>query len=176
MKISQPRVGETHKKTITLTDPGREQIQAFADNHNMTFSAAIETLALVGMEADLTVLLVPLLQETVDKALQRNFNRLAKLSLLAAAEAAMAHDLATMMTLQMVRQEAMAKPEGFEQRMLVSYDPANTLHARIRAIYSDMRRAARERQQRLLKRPLRDLIQTFAGLPDDAAQGQGEGT
>ena len=172
MKNINPRVGETHKKTITLTDAGREQIQTYADSHNMSFSAAIETLALLGMEADLTVLLVPLLQETVDKALQRNFNRLAKLSLLGAAEAAMAHDLVTIMTLQMVRQEAMTHSESFEQRMLVSYDPTHSLDARIRAVYDDMRRVARERQQRILKRPLRDLVLQFVEHPQPENAGE----
>jgi hypothetical protein len=49
------------KNMISLSDHGRAQIQAFADAHNMTFSAAIESLALIGMNADLTALLVPLL-------------------------------------------------------------------------------------------------------------------
>ncbi|MBK7178366.1 MAG: hypothetical protein IPH82_14470 [Chloroflexi bacterium] len=116
----------------------------------MTFSAAIETLALIGMKADLTTLLVPLLQDVVDKTLQRNFNRLAKLSLLAAAEAAMAHDLSTMLLLQVVRLEAVKHPQDFENRLGVSYAPDDTLDARIRAIYDEMRGLARKRQQRVL--------------------------
>lgn len=162
MKNIKPRVGETHNKTITLTDAGREQIQTYASTHNMSFSAAIETLALLGMEADLTVLLVPLLKETVEKALQRNFNRLAKLSLLGAAEAAMTHDLATMLLLQVVRQEAVRHPADFEVRMGVSYEPADQPDARIRALYDHMRQIARQRQQRLLKRPLADLVADLA--------------
>ncbi len=65
---------------ITLTKTGREQIQQFADAHGMKFSATIETLALIGMKADLTALLIPLLRKVVDKVMQRNFNRIAKLS------------------------------------------------------------------------------------------------
>jgi len=106
MLNTQKRYGHTAKKMITLTHEGRQQIQQFADAHDMNFSATIETLALIGMKADLTDLLIPLLREIVSKAIQRNFNRIAKLSLLGAAEAAMAHDLITMILLQLVRQQA----------------------------------------------------------------------
>ncbi|MCL4265204.1 MAG: hypothetical protein KJ069_18455 [Anaerolineae bacterium] len=159
---TQQRYGHTGKKMITLTHEGREQIQTFADAHGMNFSAAIETLALIGMKADLTALLIPLLREVVDKAMQRNFNRLAKLSLLAAAEATMAHDLTTMLLLQVVRQEAARHPADFETRMGVSYDPADQPDARIRSLYDHIRHIARQRQQRLLKRPLAQLVTELA--------------
>jgi hypothetical protein len=168
---AQSRYGKTQRKTVTLTKKGHGQIHAFAQAHEMSFSAAIETLALIGMKADLTTLLVPLLQDVVDKTLQRNFNRLAKLSLLAAAEAAMAHDLSTMLLLQTVRQEAVRHPQDFENRLGVSYAPDDTLDARIRAIYDEMRGLARKRQQRVLKRPLQDIITRLQDTPSDATQG-----
>ena len=154
----QERSGSTRKKTITLTDAGREQIQAFAKKHQMTFSAAIETLALIGMEADLTTLLIPLIHSSVEKGMQRQFNRIAKLGLLAAAEAAMAHDLATMLLLQLIRQEAVANPTDFE-KVLEVYQGDNSLRdGRIRAISQEMRTLARGRQRALLKKPLRELV------------------
>ena len=171
MLNAHSRYGKTQRKTVTLTKKGHGQIHAFAQSHQMTFSAAIETLALIGMKADLTILLVPLLQDVVDKTLQRNFNRLAKLSLLAAAEAAMAHDLSTMLLLQVVRSEAVKHPQDFENRLGVSYAPDDTLDARIRAIYEEMRGLARKRQQRVLKRPLQDIITRLQDTPSDANQG-----
>jgi hypothetical protein len=168
---TQSRYGKTQRKTVTLTKKGHGQIHAFAQSHQMTFSAAIETLALIGMKADLTTLLVPLLQDVVDKTLQRNFNRLAKLSLLAAAEAAMAHDLSTMLLLQVVRLEAVQHPQDFENRLGVSYAPDDMLDARIRAIYDEMRGLARQRQQRVLKRPLQDIITRLQDTSSDAVQG-----
>ncbi len=154
----QNRSGTTRKKTITLTDAGREQIQTFANSHQMTFSAAIETLALIGMEADLTALLIPLIDNSVEKGMKRNFNRMAKLTILAAAEAAMAHDLTTMLLLQTVRQEAVRHPEDFEIRIPVSHDREESLDARIREMYNRMRRLARQRQRRLLQKSLQDLL------------------
>ena len=143
---AQPRYGHTAKKMITLTHEGRQQIQQFADAHDMNFSATIESLALIGMKADLTNLLIPLLRETVNKAIQRNFNRIAKLSLLGAAEAAMAHDLTTIILLQVVRQQAANYPEDFVDRMVVSRDPNDALDSQIRAFYKEMRESARKRQ------------------------------
>jgi hypothetical protein len=155
---TQNRYGNTGKKMITLTHEGREQIQQFADAHGMNFSATIESLALIGMQADLTALLIPLLREVTDKAIQRNFNRLAKLSLIGAAEAAMAHDLVTMMLMQLIRLEAYNNPENFEDRLMVSFEPEDLLDGRIRKAYADMRGGAITRQQRILKTPLADLV------------------
>ena len=159
----QHRSGTTRKKTITLTDAGREQIQTFATAHQITFSAAIETLALIGMEADLSALLVPLINNSVEKGMQRQFNRIAKLTILSAAEAAMAHDLTTMMLLQLVRHEAAEHPVDFEEVMQVDHTDRTTLDGRIRAFYQEMRQLARQRQQRLLKQSLRDILSRLDG-------------
>jgi hypothetical protein len=170
----QDRSGSTRKKTITLTDAGREQIQAFADTHQMTFSAAIETLALIGMDADLTALLIPLIDNSVAKGLQRQFNRIAKLGLLAAAESAMAHDLTTMILLQLIRQEAIAHPADFEKVMQVSHEAAETRDGRIRIIYQEMRDLARTRQRAILKKPLRELVTQLGGEALDIASTEEE--
>ncbi len=159
----QERSGSTRKKTITLTDAGREQIQAFAQTHQMTFSATIETLALIGMEAELTALLIPLIHSSVERGMQRQFNRIAKLGLLAAAEAAMAHDLSTMLLLQQIRQEAVRHPQNFEEIMEVGQGDRTTQDGRIRAVYKDMRTVARGRQRALLKKPLRELVFQLQG-------------
>jgi hypothetical protein len=168
MLNAQKRYGRTQKKMISLTDDGRAQIQAFAEAHNMTFSAAIESLALIGMKADLTALLVPLLRDIVAKTIERNFNRMAKLGLIAAAEAAMAHDISSMLMMQTIRQEAVRQPADFEERMLVSYDPQDKLDARIRALYREARQLAQERRQRLLKKPLQELVSRLATGGEEA--------
>ncbi|MCA9936741.1 MAG: hypothetical protein KC415_22555, partial [Anaerolineales bacterium] len=140
-----------------------------------TFSAAIETLALIGMEADLTALLIPLIDNSVEKGLKRNFNRLAKLTILAAAESAMAHDLTTMLLLQTVRQEAVRHPQDFETRIPVSLDRKKQLDARIRGMYNQMRQLARQRQQKLLQQSLRDLLNRLDGNELDIANSEKEG-
>jgi hypothetical protein len=162
MLDTHKRYGNTAKKMITLTHEGREQLQQFADAHGMSFSAAIETLALMGMKADLTVVLIPLLQEVVQAGLKRSFNRLVKLSATAAAESAMAHDLVAMLLLQIVRQEAVRHPQDFESRIPVSDDPEEPLDFRIWEMYNQMRQMACTRKQRLLRQPLSQLLAEYA--------------
>jgi len=157
------RYGNTRKKNLTLTLESHDQINTYAQAHGLTFSTAIETLALMGMEADISSLLIPLINDSVKKGLERHFNRMAKLSLLAAAEAAMAHDLVTMMLLQLVRHEAASHPANFEEVMQVSHESDETLDGRIRAFYGEMRHLARNRQRRLLKKPLRELMAHLDG-------------
>lgn len=170
MKPEPKRYGHTRKKLVSLTVDGRERIQAYADTHKLSFSASIEALALIGLETDFAAAVTPLLRETVQKALQRQFNRMAKLGLLAAAEAAMAHELVTILLLQHLRQEAVRFPQDFESRMAVSRDPAQTLDFRIREIYDRMRRLAKTRQQRILATPLRELLASYA--PAAAQDGE----
>jgi hypothetical protein len=168
MLNAQTRYGRTNKKMISLTDEGRAQLQQYADVHGMTFSAAIETLALMGMEADLAKLLVPLLRDVVNKAIQRNFNRLAKLSLIGAAEAAMAHDLASLLMMQFTRSIAIMNPDDFESQMQISYEPEDLLDARIRRTHREICKVARNRQQRVLKTSLQALVEQLS-LPVDEA-------
>lgn len=166
---TQTRYGNTRKKNLTLTEAGHDQIETYAQAHGLSFSAAIETLALIGMEADLSALLIPLINTSVEKGMQRHFNRMAKLAILAAAEAAMAHDLTTMLLLQMVRQEAVRHPDDFEARIPVSHDKGEPLDARIREMYNQMRHLARQRQRRLLQQSLRDLLARLDGEELDIA-------
>jgi len=156
------RYRNTRKKTISLTNEGHDQLKQYADVHGLSFSAAIETLSLVGMKADLTQLLVPLLNDIVAAGLARNFNRLAKLSIQAAAESAMTHDLTAMLLLQLIRQEAERHPADFEDRFAVSHDPTLQPDFRIREVYNHMRHMARKRQKRLMSQPLQQLLEQYA--------------
>lgn len=172
----QTRYGNTRKKNLTLTEEGHDQIETYAQAHDLTFSAAIEALALIGMKADLSALLIPLINTSVEKGMTRHFNRMAKLTILAAAEAAMAHDLTTMLLLQTVRQEAVHHPDDFESRIPVSRDREGTLDARIRKMYNQMRHVARQRQRRLLQQSLRDLLARLDGEELDIADSDEAGS
>jgi len=155
---TQKRYGQTAKKLITLTHEGREQLQQFADDKGLSFSATIESLALIGLKADLTTLLIPLLREVVEDSVRRQVKRLVKLSALSAAESTMAHNLSTMLLLQFVRQEAMAHPRDFEARLPVSTDPEDKMDFRIREIYNRLRQSAVQRKKRLIKQPVQELL------------------
>lgn len=168
------RYGNTRKKTLSLTHEGHDQIKKYAKAHGLSFSASIETLALIGMKADLTQLLVPLLNDIVAKGLARNFNRLAKLSIQAAAESTMAHDLTAMLLLQLIRQEAEQHPQDFEERLAVSHDPTDHHDFRIREVYNHFRHLARKRQKRLMSQPLKQLLADYAQPVPAAAENAPE--
>ncbi len=164
------RYRNTRKKTISLTNEGHDQLKQYADAHGLSFSAAIETLSLVGMKADLTQLLVPLLNDIVAAGLARNFNRLAKLTIQAAAESAKTHDLTSMLLLQFIRQEAERHPEDFEDHLAISHDPTVQPDFRIREVYNHIRHLARKRQKRLMSQPLLQLLAQYAQA-EPAAEG-----
>ena len=104
--------------------------------------------------------------------MQRQFNRIAKLGLLAAAEAAMAHDLTTMLLLQQIRQEAVNHPQDFEKIMEVGQGDRTTQDGRIRAVYKDVRTVARDRQRALLRKPLRQLVAQLQGEAVDVISAE----
>ena len=161
--------------SISCGDAGREAASTAATDQESSMQQRLNKYTTFRLEADLSALLIPLINSSVEKGMQRNFNRMAKLTMMAAAESAMAHDLTTMLLLQTVRQEAVRYPEDFEARMPVSLDKKETLDARIRALYNQMRRLARQRQRRLLKQPLRDLLTQLDGHSLDIVAVDEEG-
>lgn len=98
----------------------------YADGHDMSFSATVESLALIGMEDDLTKLSIALLGKVIRKALQPNLNRMVKLGLRDVAESAMAHDPDAMLLLQVVGLEAYRQADGFEDPMSSSRNTLTT--------------------------------------------------
>jgi hypothetical protein len=79
-----------------------------------------------------------------------------------------------MLLLQTIRQEAVRHSEDFETRLPVSRDKKDTLDSRIRDMYNQMRRLARQRQRRLLKRSLRELLAQLDGESLDIAAANEE--
>jgi|GEM_PF-3892233 len=61
----------TSRKSIRLTDDGRSQIQAWADEQGVSFSAAIESLSLLGMGEPAVVAFAPLMVSAVRFEIQR---------------------------------------------------------------------------------------------------------
>jgi hypothetical protein len=78
---------DTVRKHIRLRPEARDRIQAWANKNQTSFSAAIEGLALAGMENATLESIASFLVLTVDRAFMRNFNRFAKLVVHAGLEA-----------------------------------------------------------------------------------------
>src|SRR6266540_4215129 len=61
-------------KTVWLTDEGRAQVQAWAEAQGVSFSAAIETLARVGLGQAPAEAFAPALVSTVRREIQQQFH------------------------------------------------------------------------------------------------------
>lgn len=147
------RLSATRPKSITLTDPGREKIQAFADEQGLNFSAAIETLALRGLDDGEMHYLVPALRAVTLQGVRLAFNRMASLLSDIAVEAAAARTMSDAVMLQLIRETAVAYPDDFKDRMVVLPGAGrNRMNGRIRAFHDDVKADVEEEAVRRLQK------------------------
>ena len=151
------RYGVTRKKHISITVDGHERIDTWARSQGISFSAAIETLALMGLSSDGATTFPVLTRDLLERIVGRQFNRFAKLLSLAAISAEAASLKTDVLLLQVVRQEAEAAPERFRETMTVSTDTEDTLAAQIRELRDQIRATAHQKAVQNLKTPLRQM-------------------
>jgi hypothetical protein len=82
-----PRRQHTTRKHIRLTHEGQAAVQAWADQRGISFSAAVETLARVGLGQSIDEAIAPALVSVVRHEVQRQMHRLASLMAANAIEA-----------------------------------------------------------------------------------------
>jgi hypothetical protein len=164
-----PRRKGTVRKQIRMTTHGLEQVQAWADANNSSYSAAIESLALIGLEDDIAHVLVPLILSVVSRTVERALDRYAKLTAFAAIQAGTAGRLTNALLLQAIRQQAQAAPEHFEAAMQVRRGDG-PLAGRILALHKQLHDRARYDTVRRLKQPLAEIEAVLASAEegDDA--------
>ena len=150
----QARYGRTEKKTITLTTEGIEQIQAWAERHGLYFSVAIESLALMGLQQQTAETLPRLVANMLERIVNRQFNRFAKLLSLTAIAAEEANWKSDVLLLQHIWREARADPERFVENMSVSAGGQDEPAATARRLRNELRNDAHEAAVQRLKKPL----------------------
>ncbi len=148
------RYGVTRRTHISVTHTAYDQIQTWADEQGISFSAAMESLALIGLGQDTAVQLPLLINSLLERLVKGQFNRFAKLLSLAVLSSEEANVKADMMLLKLIRQEAQANPSHFVPSMRVSTDPPNQPAMQIRKLREGMQRHAQEAALKRLKRPL----------------------
>ena len=91
-----PRKGgvQTGRKQIWLTEDGRQAIQAWATVQHISFSAAIETLAQLGLHEAPEDAVAPALISVVRREIAQQLHRLASLTAATALDAGIAARLA----------------------------------------------------------------------------------
>lgn len=85
----------TQKRNVRLTDEGIAAIQAWADEHSLSFSAALETAALLGIKENPTEALAPALMSLVKTTIRGEYERLIRLQLYGIIEAGFASRMAS---------------------------------------------------------------------------------
>ena len=148
------RYGVTRRTHVSVTHVAYDQIQAWADQQGVSFSAAMESLALMGLGQETAELLPLLIRGLMERLLAQQFNRFAKLLSLAALSAEEANNKMDTMLLNLIRQEAAADPARFVTNMSVSSDPQNQTAVQIRKLRDEMRRNAQAASLKRLKRQL----------------------
>lgn len=156
------RPDKTYSKHIMLTEFGREKIEAWAQANELNFSAAIETLALMGLDDERSSYAIPALRATTLQGIRLTFNRMARLLSDIAMESAAARTMAEGIMLQLVREQAAHYPDDFETVMRIARDGRDPSHRRIRAFHDDIKATVEQTALRRLKRPVSQVQELLA--------------
>jgi hypothetical protein len=148
------RYGITRRTHISVTHPAYDLIQAWAETHGLSFSAALESLALIGLGQETAEQLPLLISSLLDRLLARQFNRFAKLLSLAVLSSEETNVKVDTLLLNLIRQEALADPAQFVQNMSVSTDPHDQTSLQIRQLREGMKSHAQAAALKRLKQPL----------------------
>lgn len=162
----QARYGKTEKKTVTLTHEAIDSIQAYADRHGLYFSVAIESLALLGLGQATAETLPRLVANLLERTLNWQFNRFAKLLAQAVIAAEEVNYKAGVLLLQTIWREARLDPHHFIENMQVSTNPQAKPDALARQIRDEICTSAHDEAISRLKKP---LAENGILLPKEAA-------
>lgn len=165
------RPDKTYPKHIMLTVFGREKIEAWAEANGLNFSAAIETLALMGLDDERSSYAIPALRATTLQGIRLSFNRIARLLSDIAIEAAASRTISEGIMLQLIRELAVEHPDDFVDMMNISRDGRNQAHTRIRAFHDDITHSAEQKAIRRLKKSVSRVQELFAGDEEEVMHG-----
>ena len=150
----EDRYGKTERKHVTLTAEAVESVQAYADRHGLYFSVAVETLALMGLGNSTAETLPRLVANLLERAINWQFNRFAKLLSLAVISAEEANYKADVLLLQTIWREARLDPDNFLENMQVSADPNDRPDVLARQVRDELSADVHEAAVARLKKPL----------------------
>ena len=151
----------TGRKHISLTLPGEEKIQTWADAQGLTFSAAIEALALKALEEEMneqTQWQFGVMRQYALKTLKAGFDRLARLLLVVVYDVRYCKLLLETITLQIVRQTAELHPRDFDEVMQVSTDRRKSPDAQIRQTYTEWKEWVQMESKRDVRKAIRQAL------------------
>lgn len=159
-KTKELRLESTNRKQVRLTVQGEAQIQGWATEQGLTFSAAIEALALKALEEwdEEAQWQLGVLRNFALKTLNAGFDRLARLLLVVVYDVRYCKLMLETMALQMVRQTAEQHPRDFDEVMQVSTDRRKLPDAQIRQTYTEWKEWVQMESKRDVRKAIRQAL------------------
>ncbi len=161
-------------KNVTLTREAREKIQEFADSHYLSFSAAIEWLALTGLGMPSREAVELVMISTIEAVMRQQYNRFAKLNAFAAMEAGQAARLSAASLRLLVQNRRKAVPGKDWQDTIFDSDPPGFEGAD--DAYDHIKKLTRRDTAYLLKQKefFQDLLKEMQDIqePQEARDGR----
>lgn len=163
----EDRYGKTERKHVSLTVETVAVVQDYADRHGLYFSVAVESLLLMGLKQAPAETLPRLVANMLERALNRQFNRFAKLIATAAITAEEVNFKTEVLLMQTIWREARLDPANFSVNMGVSCDPADQPDAQARQIKDELCADAHDRAVSRLKKPMSNISALWQVAGDD---------
>lgn len=164
-RLEPVRLG-TSRKSVWLTDEARNAIQAWADLNQTSFSAAIETLARLGLGERVDKAIAPMLTSVIRRTLRSQMEHLSQLMARTAINSDMVTSVARAVLRLAIQDRAQTRPADFADSVLDVNDDDP-----IEDLYEQICRNARRDAARRLKTPLDLLLSPEpAALPAPAKQ------
>jgi hypothetical protein len=138
------RYGKTIRKNLTLTQEAIEAIEAYAERHNLYFSVAVETLAMMALGRNTAETLPRLTANMLERTTLWHFNRLATLLAETITVAEEVNFKADFLTLQTMWREARVDPDDFTEKLLVSCKPEVEPDNQVRRLHEELKEMARQ--------------------------------
>jgi hypothetical protein len=152
----EDRYGKTSRKHVTLTNDAIEMIEMYASFHDVTFSVAVETLAVLGLNGEASRSLSRVLAGMVDSILSRYLEHQATLSAQAVQAVEEANTKIDFLVLQTFWREARQNPERFEEEMGVSTSDNDQPDRRVRELQHHIKELAQAAGVERLRRHMVD--------------------
>lgn len=91
------------RKNLTLSPGAVATIQRFADEHNTSFSAAVETAALLGIETDTATAIMPMMSSQINRSIKEALRNFIKPMWFAASESGRSRIVSEMVLLHVLQ-------------------------------------------------------------------------
>jgi hypothetical protein len=138
------RYGKTIRKNLTLTQEAIEAIEDYADRHNLYFSVAVETLAMMALGRNTAETLPRLTANLLERLMLWQFNRFATLMAETIAVTEAVNFKTDFLIMQTLWREARLDPQGFTEKMLVSCKPDVEPDNQVRRLHEELKETAQQ--------------------------------